>query len=80
MTPRGTRGLCSVHITLCERKSLAMLCSHCRINEPTGWLHITVYLVVIFKTLDIFQRVTNSQKVQFSSPNGLQDFITSNLG
>ena len=56
-----------------------MLCSHCPINDSTGWLHIAVYLVDMLKPLDIFQRVTKSQKAHFPSPNGLQNFITSTV-
>ena len=56
-----------------------MLPPHCPINDSSCWLHITIYLVVMLQILDIFQRVTKSRKVHFSSPKGLENFMTSTL-
>ena len=45
------------------RKSLVMLCSNSKINNPSGYLNHAVYLAVMLKPLGILQRVTKSQKV-----------------
>ena len=57
MTPRGTLGLCCVHI--------AQLMTH-----PA--IYITPFtLQLCYKPLDILQRVTKSQKVHISGHDGL---------
>ena len=62
---RGTLWLCCVHI--------AQLMTH-----PVGYTSpFTLYLC--YKPLDIFQRVTKSLKVHFSTHDGLQIFTTSTL-
>ena len=60
------------HSSDTKRNPWVMLCSHCPINDSFGYLHNTVYLAVIYKPLDILQRVTKSQKVHISSHDGLQ--------
>ena len=49
MTPRGTLGLCCVHILPCERFPLVILRSHLPINDSFGCFHITVYLAVMLQ-------------------------------
>ena len=58
MTPRGTLGLCCVHIT--------QLMTHPAIYT------LPFTLQLCYKPLDILQRVTKSQKVHISSHDGLQ--------
>ena len=58
MTPRGTLGLCCVHI--------AQLMTH-----PTDYT-LPFTLQLCCKLLGILQRVTKSQKVHISSPDVLQ--------
>ena len=65
MTPRGTLGLCCVHI--------AQLMTHSAVYT----LPFTLQLCC--KPPGILQRVTKSQKVHISSHDGLQNFITSTL-
>ena len=65
MTPRGTLGLCCVHI--------AQLMTH-----PAVYT-IPFTLQLCYKPRGILQRVTKSQKVHISSHDGLQNFITSTL-
>ena len=63
MTPRGTLGLCCVHI--------AQLVTH------PGVYTLPFTLQLCYKPLGILQKVTNSQKIHISSHDGLQNFITS---
>ena len=58
MTPRGTPGLCCVHI--------AQLMTHPAIYT------ILFTLQLCYKPLGILQRVTKSQKVHISSHDGLK--------
>ena len=58
MTPRGTLGLCCVHI--------AQLMTHPAIHTTPFTLQLR------YKPLGILQRVTKSQKVHISSYDGLQ--------
>ena len=65
MTPRGTLGLCCVHI--------AQLMTHPAVYT----LQFTLQLC--YKPPGILQRVTKSQKVHISSHDELGNFITSTL-
>ena len=65
MTPRGTLGLCCVHI--------AQLMTH-----PAVYT-LPFTLQLCYKPPGKLQRVTKSQKVHISSHDGLQNFITSTL-
>ena len=65
MTPRGTLGLCCVHI--------AQLMTHPAIYTTPFTLQLC------YKPLAILQRVTKSQNVHISSHDGLENFITSAL-
>ena len=65
MTPRGTLGLCSIHI--------AQLMTH-----PAVYT-LPFTLQLCYKPLGILQRVTKSQKVHMSSHDGLQKAVTSTL-
>ena len=65
MTPRGTIGLCYIHV--------AQLMTH----PPVYILPFTLQLC--YKPLGILQRVTKSHKVHISSHDGLQNTITSTL-
>ena len=47
-----------------------MLCSHCPINDSSGYLPFN--LPLCYKPLGILQRVTKSQKVHISSHDGLK--------
>ena len=58
MTPRGTLGLCCVHI--------AQLMTH------PGICTLSFTLQLCYKPLGILQRVTKSQKVHTSRHDGLQ--------
>ena len=79
MTPRGTLGLCCVHILPCERIPLVILRSHLPIMTHSAVFTLLFILELCYKPLGILQSVTKSQKVHFSSNDGLQDFITSTL-
>ena len=61
MTPRGTLGLCCVHI--------AQLVIH-----PAVYT-LPFTLQICYKPLGIFQWVTNSQRIHISSHDALQNFI-----
>ena len=63
MTPRGTLGLCCVHI--------AQLMTHPAIYT------LPFTLQLCYKPLGILQRVTKSQKAHISSHDGLSNFLTS---
>ena len=63
MTPRGTLGLCCVHI--------AQLVTH-----PAVYT-LPFTLQLCYKPLGILQRLTNSQKIHISSHDTLQNFIRS---
>ena len=65
MTPRGTLGLCCVHI--------AQLMTHPAIYT------LPFTLQLCYKPLGILQRVTKSQKVHTSSHDGLQKIHNMNL-
>ena len=65
MTPRGTLGLCCVHI--------AQLMTH-----PTIYT-LPFTLQLCYKPLGILQRVTKSQKVHISSHDGLKKLQNINL-
>ena len=65
MTPRGTLGLCCVHI--------AQLMIHLVVYT------LPFTLQLCYKPLGILQRENNSQKVHISSHDGLPNFITSTL-
>ena len=65
MTPRGTLGLCCVHI--------AQLMTHSAVYT------LSFTLQLCCKPPGILQRVTKSQKVHISSHDGLQNFTTSTL-
>ena len=65
MTPRGTLGLCCVHI--------AQLMTHPAVYTLPFTLQLR------YKPLGILQRVTKSQKVHMSSHDGLQKTIASTL-
>ena len=65
VTPRGTLGLCCVHI--------AQLMTHLAIYT------LPFTLQLCYKPLGTLQRVTKSQKVHISSHDGLKNFATSNL-
>ena len=62
MTPRGTLGLCYVHIP--------QLMTH-----PAVYT-LPFTLQLCYKPLGILQRVTKGQNVHISSNNGLENFIT----
>ena len=63
MTPRGTLGLCCVHI--------AQLVTH------PGVYTLPFTLQLCYKPLGILQKVTNSQKIHISSHDALENFIRS---
>ena len=65
MTPRGTLGLCCVHI--------AQLMTHPAIYT------LPFTLQLCYKPLGILQRVTKSQKVHISIHDGLQNLHNINL-
>ena len=65
MTPRGTLGLCCVHI--------AKLMTHSAVYT------LPFTLQLCYKLPDILQRVTKSQKIHISSHDGLHNFITPTL-
>ena len=65
MTPRGTLGLCCVHIT--------KLMTHLAVYT------LPFTLQLCYKLSGILQSVTKSQKVHILSHDGLQNFITSTL-
>ena len=65
MTPRGTLGLCCVHI--------AQLMTHPAIYT------LPFTLQLCYKPLGILQRVTKSQKVHISIYDGLQNLHNINL-
>ena len=65
MTPRGTLGLCCVHI--------AQLMTHPAIYTTPFTLQLC------YKPLGILQRVTKSQKVHISSHDGLQKLHNINI-
>ena len=65
MTPRGTVGLCCVHI--------AQLMTH------SGICTLPFTLQLCYKPLGILQRVTKSQKGHTSSHDGLQKLHNTNL-
>ena len=65
MTPKGTLGLCCVHI--------AQLMTHPAIYT------LPFTLLSCYKPLGILQGVTKSQKVHISSHDGLKNFTTSNF-
>ena len=65
MTPRGTIGLCCVHI--------AQLMTH------PGVYTLPFTLQLCYKRLGILQRVTKSQKVHISSHDGLKKLQNINL-
>ena len=79
MTPTGTFGLCCVHIPPCE--SILWLCCVriCQLMTHLAVFTLPFTLQLCHKHLGILQGVTKSQKVHFSSHDGLQDFITSTL-
>ena len=62
MTPRGTLGLCYVHIP--------QLMTH-----PAVYT-LPFTLQLCYKPLGILQSVTKGQNVHISSNNGLENFIT----
>ena len=65
MTPRGTLGLCCVHIV--------QLMTHPAVHT------LPFTLQLCYKPLGILQRVTKSQKVHISNHDGFQKTITSTL-
>ena len=65
VTPRGTLGLCYVHI--------AQLMAHPAIYTTAFTLQLC------YRPLGILQRVTNSQKVHISNHDGLKNLHTINL-
>ena len=62
---RGALWLCCVHI--------------CQLMTHSAVFTLPFSLQLCYKPLGILQRVTKSQKVHFSSHDGLQDFIISTL-
>ena len=70
------RSLC-YHSNDTKRNPQIMLCSHCPINNSIYTIPFTLHLWQ--KPLDILQRVTKSEKINTSSHDGLQNFITSNF-
>ena len=62
-----------------KRNPWVMLCSHCPINDSSGYLHTTVYLAVMYKPLGILQRVTKSQKVHISNHDVLENLHNINF-
>ena len=65
VTPRETLGLCCVHI--------AQLMTHPAIYTTPFTLQLC------YKPLAILQRVTKSQKVHISDPDGLENLRTINF-
>ena len=65
MTPRGTLGLCCVHI--------AKLMTH-----PAAYT-LPFTLRLLYKLSGILQRVTMSERVHIASHDGLQNFVISTL-
>ena len=79
MTPRGTLRLCCVHI-FHMRGALWLYCVHiCQLMTHSAVFTLPFTLELCYKPLGKLQRVTKTQKVHFSSHDGLQDFITSTL-
>ena len=66
MTPKGTLGLCRIHI--------AQLMTHPAIYT------LPFTLQLFYKAPGIMQKTTKSQKVYKSSHDGLQTFHTINFG
>ena len=49
-----------------------MFCSHCQINNSSGYLHFTVYLAVMLQASWHTAELTKSQEVHISSHDELQ--------
>ena len=52
-----------------------MLCSHCPINDSSGYLNNTVYPAVMLQASWHISEGSNNHKVHISSHDGLQNFI-----
>ena len=57
-----------------------MLCSHCAINDSSGYLHTTIYLAVMLQVSWHNAEVTKSQKGHISNHDRLQTLHTINFG